>query len=132
MSRLSPLGPFDIILDKSTSDAVATAASPSFSPEMTPQTDICPTVRHIIERNGPTTTTMSPVEVLGLHLAELTRPGATWATLSYSTMRFDNLRCLEGYWELVSRTPVKAPQGETSAFAYTPEVFHWIYILRRR
>ncbi|KAI9036033.1 uncharacterized protein KD926_002512 [Aspergillus affinis] len=129
MSRLSPLGPFDIILEKSTSDAIATGPSPHFSPDTAPA-DICPTVRRIIEHNGETI--MSPVELLGLHLVPLTRPGATWATLSYSTMRFDNLGHLADYWDLVSRTPVKAPQGETSAFVHTPEVFHWIYILRRK
>ncbi|PLB54033.1 hypothetical protein P170DRAFT_469503 [Aspergillus steynii IBT 23096] len=129
MSALSSLGPFDVILEKSTSDAIATGPSPCFSPETAPA-DICPTVRRILEHNG--VTTMSPVELLGLHLAALTRPGATWATLSYSAMRFDNLGLLTEYWEQVSRTPVKAPQGETSAFAFTPEVFHWIYILRRR
>lgn len=119
MSRLEPLGPFDIILDKSTSDAIATAESPRFALESESEsgsapTDICPTVRHILEHTGGNATLL-PVELLGLHLAALTRSGATWATLSYSTMRFDNLGCLEDYWDLVARTPVRAPKGETSA-----------------
>lgn len=127
--QLSPFAPFEIILDKSTSDAIATSASATFSPSSVAP-DVCPTVRKVVDTHGDIT--LSPVELLALHLAPLTEKGAAWITLSYSTMRFDNLHRLAEYWELVSRTPVKAPQGETSSFAYTPDVFHWIYVLRRK
>ncbi|KAE8371187.1 hypothetical protein BDV26DRAFT_276612, partial [Aspergillus bertholletiae] len=129
MSALAPFAPFDIILDKSTSDAIATSPSATFSSTSIPQ-DICPVLRDVLDTRGETT--LSPVELLALHLVPLTREGATWATLSYSTMRFDNLPQLTKHWDLVSRTPLKAPQGQVSSFAFTPEVFHWLYILRRK
>ncbi|KAE8155317.1 hypothetical protein BDV25DRAFT_135065 [Aspergillus avenaceus] len=127
VSKLSPFAPFDIFLDKSTSDAIATAADVTI-PLTAP--GVCPVVRDTADTSGEIT--LSPVELLGLHLVPLTRQGSTWVTLSYSTMRFDNVPRLGAYWEIVSRTPLKAPQGQTSSFAYTPEVFHWIYVLRRK
>ncbi|KAE8356838.1 hypothetical protein BDV28DRAFT_144752 [Aspergillus coremiiformis] len=129
VSSLVSLAPFDIILDKSTSDAIATSPSTILSPPSLTQ-DICPVVRDIVERQGEVT--LAPVELLALHLVPLTREGTTWIILSYSTGRFDHLPHLAPHWDLVSRTPVKAPQGQASSFAHTPEVFHWLYILRRR
>ncbi|KAA8647782.1 hypothetical protein EYZ11_013554 [Aspergillus tanneri] len=129
MTSLFSFAPFDLILDKGTSDALATAESISFSANFS-LTGICPTVLEVIDNHGGLT--LSPVELLGLYLVPLTKQGAVWIALSYSTMRFDNLPFLASHWELVSRTPVKAPQGEISSFAYAPEVFHWIYILRRK
>ncbi|KAA8641984.1 hypothetical protein EYZ11_004261 [Aspergillus tanneri] len=129
MIGLFSFAPFDMILDKSTSDAIATGELISFPADFT-SSGLCPTIREVINRQGGLT--LSPVELLGLHLVPLTRQGTTWMTLSYSATRFDNLEFLASYWELVSRTPVKAPKGETSSFAYAPEVFHWIYILRRK
>ncbi|KAF7594621.1 hypothetical protein BBP40_008711 [Aspergillus hancockii] len=126
---LSPFAPFDIILDKSTSDAIATGESATFSPTSIPK-NICPVVRDTLHKDRETT--LSPVELLALHLVPLTQQGTTWMTLSYSTMRFDNLPRLAVHWELVSRTPLKAPQGQISSFAHAPEVFHWLYVLRRK
>ncbi|KAE8368113.1 hypothetical protein BDV27DRAFT_168492 [Aspergillus caelatus] len=129
MSSLAPWAPFDIVLDKSTTDALATSTSATFSPTSILQ-DICPMVRDVVNTLGETT--LSPVELLALHLVPLTSEGTMWFTLSYSTVRFDNLPRLAKHWDLVSRAPLKAPQGQTSTFAYTPEVFHWLYILKRK
>ncbi|BCR92071.1 uncharacterized protein ACHE_70914A [Aspergillus chevalieri] len=127
VASLTPLAPFDVILDKSTSDAIATAEPQVFMPS--PDPVLCPAVREIVEQNGETE--LSPVEVLALHLVPLTRAGATWAVLSYSMSRFDNIRYIGRYWEVASRTPLKAPTGGISSSAHTPEVFHWLYVLRR-
>lgn len=127
VARLTSFAPFDVVLDKSTSDAIATAEPQVLPPD--PDPVVCPTVREIVEQNGETE--LSPVEVLALHLVPLTRVGATWAALSYSMSRFDNLRYIGRYWEVVSRTPLKAPTGSVSSSAHTPEIFHWLYILRR-
>ncbi|PYI04398.1 hypothetical protein BO78DRAFT_171251 [Aspergillus sclerotiicarbonarius CBS 121057] len=129
VSRLAPLAPFDVILDKSTSDAIATSTPVTF-PLPSDASSTCPTVQQIVDKKGDTV--ISPVELLALHLVPLTQKGAIWVTLSYSTMRFDNLHHMAQYWTVVSRTPFKAPQGETSSFAYAPEVFHWMYILQRK
>lgn len=129
VSRLAPFSPFDVILDKSTSDAIATSTPVTFPPS-SEDSSTCPTVQQIIDKCGKTV--LSPVELLGLHLVPLTQKGAVWVTLSYSTMRFDDLHHMAQYWNIVSRTPLKAPQGKTSSFAYAPEVFHWMYILQRK
>ncbi|KAB8259426.1 hypothetical protein BDV32DRAFT_159341 [Aspergillus pseudonomiae] len=129
MSSLAPFAPFDIILDKSTSDAIATSPSAPFSPTSISH-DTCPVLRDIVDTQGEIT--VSPVELLALHLVPLTTEGTMWIALSYSTMRFDNLPRLAKYWDIVSRTSLKAPQGQVSSFAHTPEVFHWLYTLRRK
>ncbi|PYH42505.1 uncharacterized protein BP01DRAFT_385387 [Aspergillus saccharolyticus JOP 1030-1] len=128
VSKTLPYGPFDVMLDKSTSDAIATSEPLTFPPA-SEASNICPTIQQLVKEQGEIT--LSPVEVLALHLIPLTRKGAIWATLSYSTARFDNLPYLAQYWSLVSRKPLKAPKGETSSFAHTPDVFHWLYILER-
>ncbi|EAW12390.1 uncharacterized protein ACLA_063580 [Aspergillus clavatus NRRL 1] len=128
VAGLCPHGPFDVLLDKSTSDAIATSPTMTLS-ALSDKASLCPSVREIVERNGELT--LSPVELLALHLVPLTLEGATWIALSYSSTRFDNLTYAGKYWNLVSRTPMTAPKGETFTSAYTPEVFHWAYVLRR-
>lgn len=127
VANLTYFAPFDLVLEKSTSDALATAEPQVFAPSSDPS--VCPTVREVVEQNGETE--LSPVEVLALHLVPLTREGVTWTVLSYSMSRFDTLRYIGRYWEVVSRTPLKAPAGGVSPGAHAPEVFHWLYVLRR-
>ncbi|KAL3471173.1 hypothetical protein BJX99DRAFT_250650 [Aspergillus californicus] len=127
VARLLPLGPFDAILDKSTSDAIATSSSVAL-----PSSDrlsICPTVQNIFGSDGGT---LSPVELLGLHLVPLTKVGSRWFVLSYSTARFDNLPHLSAYWDMVARDPVEAPGGQTASGVHTPAVYHWMYTLQRK
>lgn len=128
VSKLTPFAPFDVILDKSTSDAIATFSDRKISSE-DDISRICPTVRPLL--SSEPIVTLSPVEALALHLVPLTRTKTTWIALSYSTLRFDSLPFLGKYWSLRSRKPLKAPPGNVSSSAYTPEVFHWIYILDR-
>ncbi|KAF9884735.1 hypothetical protein FE257_001297 [Aspergillus nanangensis] len=138
---LGPFAPFEIILDKSTSDAIATSGPATFSSAEPPHNNnnnnnndnnhtICPTVREILDVHG--NISLSPVELLALHLVPVTEKGTVWVTLSYSSTRFDNLPHLEAYWTVISRTSLKAPQGRTSSFAYAPDVSHWLYVLRRK
>jgi hypothetical protein len=129
VSTLTPFAPFDVILDKSTSDAIATFRDRKISPA-DDLSRICPTVQQFLS-SGPAVT-LSPVEALALHLVPLTEKNTTWIALSYSTLRFDSLPFLAKYWSLRSRTPLKAPSGDVSSSAYTPEVFHWVYILDRK
>ncbi|KAL2816513.1 hypothetical protein BJX63DRAFT_430208 [Aspergillus granulosus] len=131
VSHLLPFAPFDVILDKSTSDAIATASPVRFTPESRSRADVCPTVQDIIG-GSEKAITIPPVELLAMHLVPLTRKGSSWFVLSYSTMRFDNLPDLCTYWEIVSRTPLEAPRGQTASGAYTPPVYHWMYTLQRK
>ncbi|GIK05433.1 hypothetical protein Aspvir_009543 [Aspergillus viridinutans] len=121
--------PFDVVVDKSTSDAIATSPSVSLSTESDTRS-ICPIISEILKETGELT--LSPVELLALHPVPLTQKGSTWVALSYSIIRFDNLGYAAKYWALLSRTSIKAPQGQMSSFAHSPEVFHWAYVLRRK
>ena len=125
---LSQFALFDVILDKSTSDAIATSQSQKFTLE---SRNICPVVRQIVEKAGEIT--LSPVELVSLHLVPWTRQGSIWVALSYSSLRFDDLPHLEDYWSILSRTPVQAPSGQaSSSSAHVPQIFHWIYLLQRK
>ncbi|OOQ88656.1 hypothetical protein PEBR_13053 [Penicillium brasilianum] len=129
VSGVSQFAPFDVIVDKSTSDAIAT-----FDNQVLTATDdmsrVCPPVRDILSQNS--SIALSPVDLLALHLVPLSRKDTTWIVMSYSGVRFDNRPFLDKYWSLRSRIPVKAPAGPVSTSAYTPEVFHWLYILDRK
>jgi hypothetical protein len=132
-SSLSQFAPFDVILDKSTSDAIATSEPRTFSSSSDEASDICPTVRRVLDQKRQGEMVLHPVELLALHLVPLTRQGTTWFALSYSASRFDSLTYIGENWTLLSRTPLKAPPGKvSSSVAKTPEVFHWIYVLRRK
>ncbi|KAL1873375.1 hypothetical protein Plec18167_006426 [Paecilomyces lecythidis] len=131
-SALMGFSPFDIIMDKSTSDAIATGVDEVFtSSSADDQASVCPTVRQILDRRENSDISLAPVELLALHLVSLTQKGTTWLALSYSTMRFDNFPYLAEYWKVLSRTPLQAPAGQTASSAYTPQIFHWLYILQR-
>ncbi|OJJ43960.1 hypothetical protein ASPZODRAFT_153944 [Penicilliopsis zonata CBS 506.65] len=127
VSQLAEFAPFDLILDKSTSDAIATSAPQAISTDEV----ICPTIHEIMNKNHGGPVKLSPVELLALHLVPLTQRGSTWFCLSYSGVRFDNLPHLAAYWTLTGRVPVPAPAGQLTSSANTPEVFHWLYILQR-
>lgn len=129
VSQLLPFAPFDAILDKSTSDAIATSSPVTLFPTAG-NSAICPEVQNIISSDGETT--LSPTELLALHLVPLTKRGCKWFVLSYSTMRFGNVPHLFAHWEVVARTPFEAPSGPTVTKAHTPPVYHWLYVLRRK
>ncbi|KAJ5184049.1 hypothetical protein N7492_001665 [Penicillium capsulatum] len=126
---LTGFAPFDVIMDKSTSDAIATFSDQKIQSQ-DDTSSICPTLRSLLSKEPAVT--LSPVELLALNLVPLTRKDTTWIALSYSTLRFDDMPFLADYWQVRSRTPLKAPSGGTSSSAYTPEVFHWVYILDRK
>jgi hypothetical protein len=129
VSSVSRFAPFDLIIDKSTSDAIDTSDTQYFT-VTDDMSRLCPTIKEILSRKP--SIAPSPVEVLALHLVPLSRKETTWIVLSYSSLRFDNRPFLERYWSLRSRIPLKAPPGPVSSSAYTPETFHWLYILDRK
>lgn len=129
VSSVSRFGPFDVVVDKSTSDAIATSDDRFFT-VTDDMSRLCPTINEILFREP--SIALSPVEVLALHLVPFSHRDTTWIVLSYSSLRFDNRPFLERYWSLRSRIPLKAPPGSVSSSAYTPETFHWLYILDRK
>ncbi|KAL4971943.1 hypothetical protein BDW66DRAFT_13869 [Aspergillus desertorum] len=134
VSRLLPYGPFDAIIDKSTSDAIATSNPVTFTTASVDTSAICPVIQEISRKTKGASReiTTSPVELLGLHLVTLTKKGARWFVLSYSAWRFEKVPRLSEYWEVVSRMPVEAPSGQTASGAQAPAVYHWVYTLQRK
>jgi hypothetical protein len=129
VSVLGKFAPFDVILDKSTSDAISTSADLEISSEDELSAS-SPIVIDVLSRYP--SSTLSPVELLALQLVPLTKKGSTWIALSYSTMRFDGLNFMTEYWIVRSRIALRAPPGPVSSTTHTPEVFHWLYILERK
>ncbi|KAF7717781.1 Uncharacterized protein PECH_007378 [Penicillium ucsense] len=132
VSKLCPLGPFDLIMDKSTSDAIATSADRRLRLDTNDADDssLCPVVREVLCQIGEID--ISPVDLLALHLVPLTRKGTSWMVLSYSSLRFENRSLVDRFWSLRCRIPLKAPSGNTCSSAYTPDVYHWLYVLDRK
>ena len=128
VSVLGEFAPFDVILDKSTSDAISTSGDFEISSEEE-LLACCPIVIDVLSQNPGAA--LSPVEHLGLQLVPLTQKGSTWIVLSYSNMRFDGLSFMAAYWTIRSRIALKAPAGPLSS-THTPDVFHWLYILERK
>ncbi|CAE6457179.1 unnamed protein product [Rhizoctonia solani] len=96
-----------LIIDKSTSDAISCGP------------DKC---------SPFSTSPISPVQILALHLAALSAPGSTWIILSYSTTRFDDIG---EFWNVETREKVIAESGQTREGVCAPDVWHTLYVLRR-
>ncbi|KAL4804694.1 hypothetical protein BDV18DRAFT_142343 [Aspergillus unguis] len=128
VSQLLPFAPFDAVMDKSTSDAIATGSLVTLA-KSEDSLATCPTIQDTVKSHGEIM--ISPVELLGLHLVPLTRKGSRWFVLSYSTMRFENVPHIAAYWKCIARQPVEAPGGQTVSGAYTPAVYHWLHVLER-
>ncbi|RDW68902.1 uncharacterized protein DSM5745_08662 [Aspergillus mulundensis] len=136
VSKLGPLGPFDAIIDKSTSDAIATSTPVTLNTDPSEPSSVCPIIQDTFtnakESDGDGEITLSSVELLGLHLVPLTKKGSRWFVLSYSAFRFEDVPWLFEYWEVVARMPIEAPGGLTASGAKAPAVYHWVYTLQRR
>ena len=126
-------GEWDILVDKSTADAI------SCGPNIT--TD-----------NGDT---KEPIEVLCDSLANATKKGTKWVSISYSTRRYDHLvqkvtdtsivnadqvEIEKGQWSVLEKRPlgsVSMPEGKVIKdgkgwrTVYEPETPVWVYILER-
>ncbi|KAJ1543952.1 hypothetical protein HK405_008948, partial [Cladochytrium tenue] len=115
---------FDLIVDKSTSDAIACAA---------------PGDNNHAELDSATP--LLPLAALARSLAALARPGAVWCALSYSAARFDGARgcgtstsavtdladAVPG-WRLERRVEVPLAGGPDP---HAPRIAHYVYVLRR-
>ncbi|KAL4812264.1 hypothetical protein BDW67DRAFT_193753 [Aspergillus spinulosporus] len=134
VSRLLPAAPFDAIIDKSTSDAIATSIPVTFTSACVDTSAVCPVIENILKntKEAGEGLTLPAIELLGLHLVPLTKEGSKWFVLSYSAFRFENIPRLSEFWEVVGRMPIEAPGGQTASGAQAPPVYHWVYTLQRR
>lgn len=134
LASSSPQDGWDVLIDKSTADAI------SCGPNLT---DLA---------SGTST---PPLDVLLDNLAQVTRQGGRWLSISYSATRYDSLRSPSstslldpesdsrsntGRWEVISRTPLGStaiPEGRLIADGkgwrrvYEPETPIWLYVLQR-
>ncbi|KAI0719935.1 hypothetical protein C8T65DRAFT_705971 [Cerioporus squamosus] len=122
-------GAFDVIVDKSTSDAIS---DPSLHPAFN---------EYLAAHEGQTIS-LAPVEMLAVHLASLVRPGGLWVALTFSSTRFAFLSSTEAtnptslpraskYWMVEDIKTVDAPTGMEGS-GYAPIVQHYVFLLRRR
>lgn len=143
---------FDVIVEKSCSDAIACGedvevTSPSYDDFDFPQ---IPESRSCLSHQclAARTSTVSPEIALAVHLSRITRPGATWIALSYSSSRFDYLKTSVRFpsrdtlsllpWTIVQvhTLPIVDDRpgeasGATQDTVHRPQIFHYVYVLRR-
>ncbi|KAI9686009.1 MAG: hypothetical protein M1822_003992 [Bathelium mastoideum] len=154
----SAAGPrFALVLDKSTSDAIACAESVPAADvfagmdAMFSGSDAYGTVSSLRDRSvSDGSNTLDPMIVLSLHLATVVIEGGSWIAVSHSQERFwflgsnssaaarDPCRKLNSldpkrFWNLERKEPLDAPeQTELSNDAVSqPKIKHWLYVIVR-
>ena len=145
---------FSLVIDKSTSDAIACA-------ESIPANDVflgmdavrlglnaVASVQSLREKFVlGAKNLMDPVIVLSLHLAAVTLELGAWISISHSQERFWFLesKCDEGstrslndldpkrFWKLEKKEPLNAPDEDEAngASVHRSKIQHWIYVLSR-
>ncbi len=148
---------FEVVVDKSTSDAISCGQDVSFNSEaLTGDHETSLThpliVQSLSQAESEVALVLEPFKVLALHLASLVKPGGMWIALSYSERRFPFLSAsnnhknrpadegdegdggeptaldVSRFWELERVEKVDAPSGGN---AHAPVIQHHLYILRR-
>lgn len=139
---------FDVIVEKSCSDAIACGEEVEVTTYDDSDFSQTPESRSRLSHSGLTTPTVSPEIALAVYLGRITRPGATWIALSYSSTRFDYLKAsvrsqtqyappfLPWTIEQVHTLPVVDERpgddsGATQNLVHRPQIFHYVYVLRR-
>ncbi|GJJ09145.1 hypothetical protein Clacol_003367 [Clathrus columnatus] len=126
---------FDIIVEKSCSDAIACGLSIEMDVMSSESSSGNP------ESHGITKEIVLPQIALAVHLGRITRPGAVWIALSYSSDRFDYLKPsseqseAKSMWAIEYIHPLSTTnqdQHKEGTPVYRPEIFHYVYILRRK
>ncbi|KEQ69652.1 hypothetical protein M436DRAFT_15308, partial [Aureobasidium namibiae CBS 147.97] len=124
---------YDVIIDKSTSDAISCAADVSV------RLPYCVNAISSGRISHQTEVTVYPLDILAVHLAYLARPGCSWIVLSYSASRFSYLKdevATEGLprpgelWNLERHEKIEQPPDPNDT-VHRPPVMHHLYVLRR-
>lgn len=84
---------FEVVVDKSTSDAISCGEDVSFNSQALTgdpgYSSTHPLIVQLLSRSQSVVpVVLEPLELLALHLASLVRPGGMWIALSYSERRF--------------------------------------------
>lgn len=129
-------GGYDIIIDKSTTDAISCAEDVVVGlPYRINDIDISTSSNH----TSPEKAAIYPPHILAIHLAYLARPGCRWVVLSYSSSRFSDWEGEEmpqglpqpgELWKLVKHEKIVQPHDPEDKVHRPPEMHH-LYILER-
>jgi len=140
--------PYSLIVDKSTSDAISCAE------DVVCQLPYAVTTRFVSPGDNlveiePKEISVHPLQILAVHLALVTKPGARWIALSYTAERYP---FLEGeateteddgtshtgipdprlLWTVVDKQQIEAKEEVSGGgVTHRPKVYHWVYILQR-
>jgi hypothetical protein len=122
---------YDMIVDKSTSDAI------SCSEDVSVQLPYRLNTKH--SSRLPQPVQVYPLHILAINLAYLARPGCSWIVLSYSADRFsywqdehntEGLPHPSELWRLERHEKIQqSPDPDDTV--HRPPVMHYLYILRR-
>jgi EEF1A lysine methyltransferase 4 len=137
---------YSVFLDKSTSDSIACSDDVDIAVPypigLQPDIPAGEEIKAFVQ-------THEPLLVMSVNLAFLAKPGARWIVVSYSNDRFPFLgpssALNESYkplmdprllWRITMKQsfePKDSVSTDTpaSAYAHTPQVCHWIYVLER-
>lgn len=129
-------GGYDIIIDKSTTDAISCAEDVVVGlPYCINDINTSTSSNH----TSPEKAAIYPPHILAIHLAYLARPGCRWVVLSYSSSRFSDWEGEEmpqglpqpgELWKLVKHEKiVQSPDPEDKV--HRPPEMHHLYILER-
>lgn len=132
---------FQLVVDKSTSDAISCGEDVSFENELVVMETIHPAVANLLHKRGKLV--LPPLELLALHMAAVVTPGGSWIAVSYHSNRFSFL--IEGgegikkdetigigqFWEVEAKVAIEAPSGQVRSGVHAPTVYHYVYLLRR-
>ncbi|KAF9696073.1 hypothetical protein EKO04_006194 [Ascochyta lentis] len=141
---------YSVIVDKSTCDAVSCADDVVCSlPYAVTTKERTATERRV--EVEPKEILVHPLHVMAVHLALVTKPGAKWIALSFSSERYSFLDEKDVYveedgatdtgipdsrllWAVVGKYQIEAEQRENSngnGVTHRPKLYHWVYVLQR-
>ena len=141
---------YSVVVDKSTSDAISCADDVVCRLPYALTTRKRTTIED--KRKAETLELpVHPLHVMAVHLALVTKPGARWISLSYSSERYPFLKDEaldideDGtahigipnpklLWTVVGKHQVEAKEkedGSSSEVTHRPKVYHWVYVLQR-
>jgi hypothetical protein len=146
---------YSVIIDKSTSDSIACADDMEI-PLPYPLSCGPQTRREYVPGQ---TSSAYPVQLMAVHLALVTEPGARWISLSYSAERYYFLDAASSYssvsaeqeqdsdsalpnvrllWRVLGKYELEAPEMQvpgreqnSASVAHLPKVYHWVHVLER-
>lgn len=141
-------GGYSLIVDKSTSDAIACGLDVEYQMPF-PLSVQNETIHQKDDPDLMTRHAIHPLNVLAIHLALVTMPGARWINLSYSGDRLPFLARIFGppvepvpvgypdparFWKLVQKKEIQTNQNDDSGaehVVHRPTLSHFVYILER-